>query len=100
MAALTGSLVAKPACAHAMAADLDSIFYVLWVTKEMPVSWHLRDMAAVVAAESDAKELDRQRILLCITKAEINTIQRETCGRLFQTVGLPTVAEVVTHVIV
>lgn len=47
----------------------------------------------MVAADSDAKELDRQRILLCITKAEIETIQRETCGRLFQTVSLCTVAD-------
>ena len=47
------------------------------------------EMAAMVASDSDAKELDRQRILLCITKAEIETIQRETCGRLFQTVSFP-----------
>ena len=48
----------------------------------------LLELAAMVAADSDAKELDRQRILLCITKADIETIQRETCGRLFQTVSL------------
>lgn len=53
----------------------------------------LTDKAVMVAADSDAKELDRQRILLCITKAEIETIQRETCGRLFQTVSLCTVAD-------
>ena len=49
----------------------------------------LTEVAVTLAADSDAKELDRQRILLCITKAEIETIQRETCGRLFQTVSLP-----------
>ena len=54
------------------------------------------DMAVMGCAESDAKELDRQRILLCITKAEIDTIQRETCGRLFQTVSLPTIPALVT----
>lgn len=52
----------------------------------------LPELAAMVATDSDAKELDRQRILLCITKAEIETIQRETCGRLFQTVSPPAVA--------
>ena len=45
-------------------------------------------VSTIAAADSDAKELDRQRILLCITKAEIETIQRETCGRLFQSVSL------------
>ena len=53
----------------------------------------LPGLTAMIATDSDAKELDRQRILLCITKAEIETIQRETCGRLFQTVSLPAVAD-------
>lgn len=39
------------------------------------------------SADEDAKELDRQRRLLCLPKAEIEAIQRDTCGRLFQTVS-------------
>lgn len=40
-----------------------------------------------MVADEDAKELDRQRRLLCLPKAQIDAIQRETCGRLFQTVS-------------
>ncbi len=37
--------------------------------------------------DEDAKELDRQRRLLCLPKSDIDAIQRETCGRLFQAVS-------------
>jgi len=38
-------------------------------------------------SDEDAKELDRQRRLLCLPKSDIDGIQRETCGRLFQAVS-------------
>ncbi len=43
-----------------------------------------------VMPDEDAKELDRQRRLLCLPKSDIDAIQRETCGRLFQAVSCQT----------
>lgn len=38
-------------------------------------------------AESDASELDRQRRLLCIKKADVRQLHRDTCGRLYTAVS-------------
>ncbi len=40
-------------------------------------------------AEEDASELDRLRRLLCIPREEVDKVNKEICGRIYQDVSLP-----------
>lgn len=39
------------------------------------------------AAEEDASELDRLRRLLCIPRADVDKVNKEICGRIYQEVS-------------
>ena len=39
------------------------------------------------SAEEDASELDRLRRLLCIPRADVDKVNREICGRIYQEVS-------------
>ena len=45
------------------------------------------------SAEEDASELDRLRRLLCIPRADVDKVNKEICGRIYQEVRpLPSLA--------
>ena len=39
------------------------------------------------SAEEDANELDRLRRLLCIPRADVDKVNKEICGRIYQEVS-------------
>ena len=45
--------------------------------------------AVCACAEEDAAELDRLRRLLCIPREEVDKVNKEICGRIYQDVSHP-----------
>ena len=46
---------------------------------------HLKPVA--ICAEEDAAELDRLRRLLCIPREDVDKVNKEICGRIYQDVS-------------
>lgn len=42
----------------------------------------------IASAEEDANELDRLRRLLCLPRKEVDKVNKEICGRIYQDVSL------------